>query len=918
MAPIPLPLRSKNPGYPKWQDLRVTEGTLDSYFPPGVAKNIGILNGEPSANQLDVDLDWPEASRVAELFLPVTGCVFGRQSALRSHRIFRTYEPLKKASIKLMDPTVEDEKRAAILELRGNRGHTVFPPSAHEETGEAVFWERFLEPAQGDLSDLQRCCRKLAACALLARHWPARGTRDEAAMALHAALARAGWTVEQIGHFIAAVAVAAGDEEIKMRAGKAPRTAEKLGDGHHLTGWPTLAGMMGDAVVDQVRRWLGLEPQFKFSGTAKGASEQSKASVRAAVLPPYREFPLDTLPPVLGNFVAQGAASMKCDPSYIALPVLSVVASLIGNTRVIQLKRKWFEPSVVWTAIIGDSGTLKSPAADLAVEQLFRHQGRLSQEFANRYAVYELEKATYDASRKRLSKNPEAVRQLGAPPEEPCMPRLVVSDTTIEKLIEILGDNPRGVMLYRDELNGWLTSFTRYKGKGGATDLPLWLPIFRAGPIFYDRKSNGPGLYVPRAAVSITGGIQPEVFASVMAGEFRQAGLCARLAMVMPLAPKKAWSEAEIDGPVLSAYEFLVDSLFSLHLDTDDAGMPSPYAVQLSAEAKRYWVEFYDDFAEQQAGAEGELKACYSKLEAYAARFSLLHHVVTKVGRGEDLDPVGLESLKAGVALATWFAVEARRIYGLLGETPDLARIRRLVEFIRTHGGRITSRRLQRSNPAKYRTSDQAQAALEELVQVGLADWRETPSTEKGGRQTRFCVLRPDADPPEELGDDDEVEPPTDPKDPKDPPDTTSGGKPPPDPKDKPDTTSGGGPSRPGGSNEARSTPPSCCAGSESKENGAVSVLSGVRSMTPGKRKVAVEPDLAPDKTDTTDSSSTVWRSDSSTSGATPTNQTPDTTDKTSSSSSIPPEVRFPDVINPTPDKTDKTPPGMDDSEPVV
>jgi hypothetical protein len=84
LAPLPLPARSKEPGYPGWQHLRLTADELDGHFPPAEARNVGILNGAPSGNVLDVDLDCPEARLAAPLLLPHTDWVFGRASAPRS------------------------------------------------------------------------------------------------------------------------------------------------------------------------------------------------------------------------------------------------------------------------------------------------------------------------------------------------------------------------------------------------------------------------------------------------------------------------------------------------------------------------------------------------------------------------------------------------------------------------------------------------------------------------------------------------------------------------------------------------------------------------------------------------------------------------------------------------------------------
>src|SRR4051812_4412427 len=89
LAPIDLPVRSKDPQRDGWQHERLTRDDLDRRFPSQVEKNVGILNGSPSNNEADVDLDVEEARRLADIFLPPTGSIFGRLSAPRSHRIYR-------------------------------------------------------------------------------------------------------------------------------------------------------------------------------------------------------------------------------------------------------------------------------------------------------------------------------------------------------------------------------------------------------------------------------------------------------------------------------------------------------------------------------------------------------------------------------------------------------------------------------------------------------------------------------------------------------------------------------------------------------------------------------------------------------------------------------------------------------------
>jgi hypothetical protein len=71
LLPIPVPYRTKRPILEGWSHLRVTEDTLDQYFPTEKA-SVGILLGDPSKGLVDIDLDCPEARMAAPYLLPPT------------------------------------------------------------------------------------------------------------------------------------------------------------------------------------------------------------------------------------------------------------------------------------------------------------------------------------------------------------------------------------------------------------------------------------------------------------------------------------------------------------------------------------------------------------------------------------------------------------------------------------------------------------------------------------------------------------------------------------------------------------------------------------------------------------------------------------------------------------------------------
>jgi hypothetical protein len=457
-------------------------------------------------------------------------------------------------------------------------------------------------------------------------------------------------------------------------------------------------------------------------GNSTPASARSTPP-RPKLLPAYQPFPVNALPAPLCDWSQAVAAALGCDASFPALPALSALAGAIGNTRVILLKRGWTEPAIVWTCIIGESGTLKSPAHEQAVIPMYRAQDLLRD-------IYDQE----------LEKYREAKAKGESVPERPALRRVMCSDITVEKLAGLLEANPRGVLVSREELAGWLGSFTRYKGKSGGTDLPNWLEMHRAGTVIVDRKTGDPPtLYIKRAAVSICGGIQPHVVARALTSEHFDAGLVARLWLAMPPRGAKVWSEAVVSDGIEKSYHKVFETLLNRRYDRKT----KLTVLHLDQAAKPLWVDWYNAWAAEQAAAEGEMAATLAKLEGGAARLALLHHVATMTHlEKNDCCAVGVRSMEAGITLARWFADEARRVMAMLGETEQERTLRCLLEFIRARGGSITARQLQRANCRKYRTADDATAALDTLIQAGLGEWVEKPTTDHGGCPTRTFNLR--------------------------------------------------------------------------------------------------------------------------------------------------------------------------------
>lgn len=458
-------------------------------------------------------------------------------------------------------------------------------------------------------------------------------------------------------------------------------------------------------------------------------------------------FPVSCLPERVARFVDIASRAIGCDPSYVALPLLAGLASAIGNTRRIQLKRGWNEPAVVWAAIVGDSGTLKSPALWVALQPVRGRQHVAMKQHAEAMSLYEVELMQYEKEL-RAWKNAKANENPPRKPAEPVADRCYADDTTIEALAVLLLQNPRGLLLVRDELSGWLGSFDRYaQGKGA--DAAKWLEMFGGRSIMVDRKSgSSKTIYVPRAAVSVTGGIQPGTLQRALGVEHRENGLAARLLLACPTRQPKRWTEGEISRDLENQIEAVFEGLYSLEPGVDRDGEAQPLDLPLTPAAKDAWIAFYNEHAKEQAELTGDLAATWSKLEGYAARLALIVHLVRWASSDptlEDPDVIDDRSIKAGVELSTWFGHEARRVYSILGENPEQREQRRLIELIQSCKGRVTVRQVQRSS-RKYANAKDAERALEALVEAGVGIWEDPRPGPAGGRPVRRFVLTQCAD----------------------------------------------------------------------------------------------------------------------------------------------------------------------------
>ncbi|MCK6486689.1 MAG: DUF3987 domain-containing protein [Phycisphaerae bacterium] len=493
------------------------------------------------------------------------------------------------------------------------------------------------------------------------------------------------------------------------------------------------------------------------NGQARRAAAPSTATPNTPPPEPFRAFPVVALPDRMRVFVESVAAATGTDAAFAALAALVVAAGCIGNRVAVLVKSGWVEPAVLWGVLVGRSGTTKSPVLKLvtrALIDLFKAARRTFTDAMKEY-VRDVERHNVRLAEWKKSQRNGPPTDPPNEPERPIERRLLVSDITVEKLGELLEQNPLGLLLSRDELAAWCGAFDRYAAGGKGSDQPAWMSMYDAAPVTIDRKSGKGNYFVERAAVSVLGTIQPGTLARSFGTAEREAGLLARVLVAYPPDRPALWREADLPDDVAAEWRTLLEALLALPPAVDEHGDPRPRLIPIGQEAKRQWIEWHDRHARELVDiSNDDLAAHYAKLKGACARIALLFACVEVAAGGDAVAYISADAMRRAIAVVEWFKGEGRRVYGVLAESKEDRARRQLIEWIERKGGSVTVRDLTRG-PREYRRDpERAANALGELVEAGIGRWEGDPPGPKGGRPTdRFQLLSRGGD----TGDGDET-----------------------------------------------------------------------------------------------------------------------------------------------------------------
>ena len=487
----------------------------------------------------------------------------------------------------------------------------------------------------------------------------------------------------------------------------------------------------------------------------------------------------EMLPEALEPWIMNIAHRMQCPPDFPATTAIVLISAIIGAGCGIRPKARddWTVTPNLWGGIIARPGMFKSPAIGQGLMPLKRLEANAKKtfdaamiEFAPRLMRFEarrkaLKEAMVNEERsKRKSndnkkENPETNLEeeltIIEAPEPPVWKRYRTNDATIEKIAELLAQNPRGILIERDELIGQLSTWDR---EGHESDRAFHLEGWN-GTSSYTTDRIGRGtIYVPRLCESFFGGIQPSKLLAYLhdaVSNINNDGMIQRFqALVYPDEPENynvvdEWPDNEAKNRAFAIIEKLASVDF---LD---------YGAQLEDESNPPYFRFAPD---AQAFFNNWLAALQAKLfekdetpiiTEHLAKFrSLIPSLalifcLVEIADGEIADIVGrgLVALRHTEMAAHWcnyLETHARRIYGLVNNV-SLNAAAFLGDKIKEGALKdgFTARDVYRKHWSALDSKELLEAALDGLLE---AQWLREESSKQhpdGGRPTLFYRINP-------------------------------------------------------------------------------------------------------------------------------------------------------------------------------
>jgi putative DNA primase/helicase len=546
----------------------------------------------------------------------------------------------------------------------------------------------------------------------------------------------------------------------------------RLSDGKKPTDFNDLHNLLGlDAVKKQLRgEQEEIEQEIPKESTDKtdstypdgwGIPQEFKE-----MLPPVPPLNLLFLPEPLRPYVEDSADRMQCPSDFIGIALVVVISSLIGAGCGIRPKEhdSWTIMPNLWGAVVGPPSILKTPALNEGMMPLALLEKESDARYLKMRVANEAEKKLREERLKNQLKGAiesddegqiEAAKTAFVRLEEEGQKdrwrRYKTNDCTIQKLTEILKDNPRGILIFRDELIGFLVGLDK---DGKEDDRAFYLEGWNGyAPAGVKSDRIGRGTIESNPCLSILGGIQPSKLRSYFVDTFNDHandGFLQRFQLIVyPDIPKKfilvdRKPDEEARDKVITIAKVIAESDFTKMGANKEDELPFPI-FRFDPEAQKFFNGWLTQFKNQQLTSQEEevFVQHLSKFPKLLPSLALINCVIRVADTGVP-SSVSLDDVKLAFDFCTYLEGHARRVYSI-AEQKNFYKAKTLLQKLKE--GKLddgfTLRIVYKKCWSGLDYPKTAEAALDILIDRGWLREEDVPSSARGGAPTIRYRIHP-------------------------------------------------------------------------------------------------------------------------------------------------------------------------------
>lgn len=374
-------------------------------------------------------------------------------------------------------------------------------------------------------------------------------------------------------------------------------------------------------------------------------------------------FPFDAFPEMIQELIERSHASrLKFPKIYTSCGVLCATSCAIGNAYAVEFTREHVENAVLYMALVGGKGKNKSHPLTMTMRPLQEMDDEAYSRYLSLMGMYR--------------DNQELPKKDRIKMDKPTRTRRIVGDITAEALASVMSENPRGLLLYNDELIGWIKAQNQYRS-GNGSDAEMWLSLWSGKSHDVTRKTSE-SYRITRPFVSVCGTIQPSIIPTL--AENREAnGFMDRILFAWPQDIKiEAIHEddPEMDPEILESWSRVIRRIVNIPFNGD------PRHVRLSPEAERKYIQWQNIEAEKCNKLDGQrirktddvsYNGIHAKMESYCLRLSLILEVLSRGCDGTldllNLSEISPESMSGALRMCEYFTSQAMEIRSIINSS---------------------------------------------------------------------------------------------------------------------------------------------------------------------------------------------------------------------------------------------------------